>query len=94
MGREAQCTGIIDGQRSRGRLRLETDELIYRGTPRFVAPLQGLAAAARDGWLVIRHGAIEARFELFMVRRNGRSRSSTRAPGSTSWMCGRPRRLR
>lgn len=64
MGHEAQCTGVIAGRRSRGRLLLETDHLLFRGDPRFVAPLHGLRATVRAGRLEIEHDGVTASFEL------------------------------
>ncbi len=64
MGRETMCTGVIGRKRTTGKLLLETDELIFRGEPRFVAPLAGLRADARAGWLHMEHDGVAAKFEL------------------------------
>lgn len=65
MGREAECTAHVKGKSSRGKLHLETDELLFRGTYRLAVPLTQISSArARDGTLVVRFPGGTAEFSL------------------------------
>lgn len=65
MGREAECTARMGRTTTRGRLFLETDDLIFRGEPRLSVPRNAITnASAKDGWLEIVHTDGRVRFEL------------------------------
>lgn len=65
MGKEASCTAHFGRQTSAGQLRLETDDLIFRGEFRLKIPLAQIrSAAASDGQLSVSYAEGDARFEL------------------------------
>jgi hypothetical protein len=64
MGKQMTCLAQFAGSEHTGTLLLETDELIFRGPPRWKAPLNGLVASTDGDWLVIRNQDGTARFQL------------------------------
>jgi hypothetical protein len=65
MGKEFNCTAHSERQTSAGQLRLETDDLIFRGEFRLRIPLKQIkSATVNDGQLTVSHAEGAARFEL------------------------------
>ncbi len=65
MGQEAFCTAQFGGKTSRGKARLETGELVFRGEFRITIPFRQIRSLqARDGKLTIRFSEGTASFEL------------------------------
>jgi hypothetical protein len=65
MGQEAICTARFGGKTSRGKARLETEALVFRGDFRVVIRLREVRSLqARDGSLSIRFPEGEAVFDL------------------------------
>lgn len=65
MGQEAICTANFGGKTSRGKARLETEELVFRGDFRIAIPFRRIRSLhARDGKLTIRIPEGAATFAL------------------------------
>jgi DUF3052 family protein len=65
MGREANCVAQFDGQRSTGKLQLETDDLRFKGEFRLKILLKQIEkATAQAGTLTVKWPEGSARFEL------------------------------
>ena len=65
MGKEQTCIAVIDGVRAEGRALLETDEILFRGTPRLKVPLADIRQVRVDGdALIVRHKGGEVSLEL------------------------------
>jgi hypothetical protein len=64
LGLDVHCTGRFRGLFGEGRLKLETDLLMFRGAFRFDALLRGLKVRASRGDLVVGVPGGEARFQL------------------------------
>lgn len=65
MGRESLCQAAIGKWKGKGKLLLETDELIFRGENRLVVRRADITRAeSRDGWLIVSHGGGNARFDI------------------------------
>ena len=65
MGKEATCTARFKRQTSDGKLRLETDDLTFRGDFRLKIPLKQIErVAASDGELSVHYPEGDAHFQL------------------------------
>ena len=65
MGKEQTCDAVIDGVRTHGRALLETDEVLFRGTPKLKLPLKDIKKVLIDGEdLELRHKAGVVRLAL------------------------------
>ena len=65
MGLEADCTATLGGRKSKGRVYLETDGLIFRGGFRFAIPFRGMTAVrVKDGRLTVKFSGGVASFAL------------------------------
>ncbi len=65
MGQEAICTAHFAGQTSRGKARLETEELVFRGDFRIAIPFRRIRSLqARNGKLTLRIPEGAATFDL------------------------------
>ena len=65
MGREAVCKAVIGGVAAEGRALLETDEVLFRGTPRLKLKFADITAMAVKGEaLVLRHAGGAAKLML------------------------------
>jgi hypothetical protein len=65
MGKEATCTARFKRQTSEGKLRLETDDLTFRGDFRLKIPLKQIeSVSVSDGELKVRYPEGDARFLL------------------------------
>jgi hypothetical protein len=65
MGREARCRALLNGAGDEGKVRLETDELVFRGTQRVSIRLADVrAVSAEQGRLTIDHRDGTAIFDL------------------------------
>ncbi len=65
MGREVVCKAVIDGAAAEGRALLETDEVLFRGTPRLRLKFAAITTIqVTGGTLVLRHIDGEARLSL------------------------------
>jgi hypothetical protein len=66
MGNEATCRATIDGVETRGKVLLETNEIVFRSpAKRTVIPLASVSkVTSRDGVLVVLHAKGEAAFEI------------------------------
>jgi hypothetical protein len=65
MGQEIATKATIGGRKRSGRVQLETDYLLWRGTERLKIPFSEMRSVeAVDGALVIRHRDGEAAFDL------------------------------
>jgi len=65
MGREVQCTVRTGGTKSKGKVLLETDEIVFRGDLRLKIPIASLKSViARNGELHLKWPENSAVFEL------------------------------
>lgn len=65
MGNEAECEVRYGEQRGRGKVLLETKELIFRGDFRVVIPLAEVkSVAAKGGTLTLTHRGVKAEFDV------------------------------
>ena len=65
MGYEADCTLRHEGRTARGKARLETTDIIFRGPFRLAVPLKDITTAtAHDGRLVVEFGGRTAEFDV------------------------------
>jgi hypothetical protein len=66
MGNEATCRATIDGEEARGKVLLETHEIVFRSPEkRAVIPLASITkVTAREGLLIVLHARGEAAFEI------------------------------
>jgi hypothetical protein len=65
VGKEARVFAELCVWTGEGKLLLETDELMFRGAKKLTIPLSSIdGMSIEDGWLVVKHGADEARFDL------------------------------
>ena len=65
MGREATCKAVIGGVAAVGRALLETEEVLFRGTPRLKLKFADITAMTVKGdALVLRHAGGEAKLHL------------------------------
>ena len=65
MGNEAQCEGRYGDQQGRGKVLLETKELIFRGDFRVVIPLAEMKSVeAKGGTLSLTHKGNKASFDV------------------------------
>ena len=65
MGQEAICTARFGGKTSRGKARLETEEIVFRGDFRIAIPFRRIRSLqVHDGKLTLRFPEGTARFEL------------------------------
>lgn len=65
MGREVRCSAVVNGRSAKGKVFLETDELIFRGDPRVAIPYKNMSRVhAEQGRLTIVHPGGTAIFDL------------------------------
>ena len=65
MGRELTCSGRFEGQRSQGKLRLETDHILFRGDFRLKIELKDVrSVSVREDDLVVETKRGTASFEI------------------------------